>query len=135
MKMQRKCEKSSHLCEKALSFTDIPISVFKNLPSCNLRIFLGYLDWKDGASDLSEVLAYGLDLKKNLGIHLFNRDTQGKFSNYTKKNFPNTSIGQSVKERTILFLNNFYNNILLRIYIVPNLVLPCFETILVPNLA
>ena len=41
--------------------------------------FAVYLDWKKGASDHSEVLAFGLDLKKNLGFPFFNLDTQENF--------------------------------------------------------
>ena len=38
-----------------------------------------YLYKKREASDYSEVSAFGLDLKKNLGFHFFNLDTQENF--------------------------------------------------------
>ena len=51
----------------------------ENLSLCNLKIFLCISIKKREASEHSEVSAFGLDLKKNLGIHFFNLDTQENF--------------------------------------------------------
>ena len=50
----------------------------ENFSSRDLKIFLGISIKKMEAPDHSKVLAYGLDLKKNLGLHFFNLDTQEK---------------------------------------------------------
>ena len=51
----------------------------ENFSSCNLKIFLGISIENMEASDHSEVSACGLDLKKDLGPHFFNRDTIENF--------------------------------------------------------
>ena len=51
-------------------------SVLGKLVLVQFENFPVYLHWKKGASDHSEVLAFGLDLKKNLGFPFSNLDTQ-----------------------------------------------------------
>ena len=70
--------KTRQKCEKALSFTHCSFSVFKKLSSYNLLFFSGFSIRKMAASDHSEVSAYGLDLKKNLGSHFRNLKTLEK---------------------------------------------------------
>ena len=80
------------------SWTAVCDSQFENTPV--------YLDWKKGASDHSEVSAFGLDLKKNLGFP-FSILIHRNFSNYTWTIFPNTLLRQWVKEiwNTLFFKN------------------------------
>ena len=70
--------KTRKKCEKALSFTHCSFSVFKKLSSYNLLFFSGFSIRKMAASDHSEVSAYSLDLKKNLGSHFRNLKTLEK---------------------------------------------------------
>ena len=51
----------------------------EKLSLCNLKIFLCISIKKRKASDHSEVSAFGLDLKKNLGFPFFNLDTLENF--------------------------------------------------------
>ena len=71
----------------------------KNYPRI-ICFFSGFSIQKMAASDHSEVLVYGLNLKKNLDSHFRNLKTL-KRTNYTWIIFPHTWRRQCMKESTI----------------------------------